>query len=47
VSAADRLVFRVGKLHITSDVLDTQAPRQLTFGIALPFGVKNREQIPR
>jgi hypothetical protein len=45
VSAGDRLVFRVGILHITFDVLDMQAPRQLTLDIALPFGVKNREQI--
>ena len=45
VSVGDRLVFRAGMLHITFDVLDTQAPRQLTLDIALPFGVKNREQI--
>jgi uncharacterized protein YndB with AHSA1/START domain len=45
VSAGDRLVFRVGMLHITFDVLDMQTPRQLTLDIALPFGVKNREQI--
>ena len=45
VSAGDRLVFRAGMLHITFDVLDMQAPRQLTLDIALPFGVKNREQI--
>jgi uncharacterized protein YndB with AHSA1/START domain len=45
LSAGDRLVFRVGLLHITFDVLAMQAPRQLTFDIALPFGVKNREQI--
>jgi uncharacterized protein YndB with AHSA1/START domain len=45
VSAGDRLVFRVGILHITFDVLDMQAPRQLTLDIALPFGVKNLEQI--
>ena len=45
VSAGDHLVFRVGILHITFDVLDMQAPRQLTLDIALPFGVKNREQI--
>ncbi len=31
--------------HIAFDVLDTQPPRQLTLDIALPFGVKNREQI--
>jgi uncharacterized protein YndB with AHSA1/START domain len=43
--ASDRLVFRVGILHITFDVLDVQAPRQLTLDVALPFGVKNREQI--
>src|SRR5450759_1247692 len=45
MSAGDRLVFRVGMLHITFDVLDVQAPRQLTLDIGLPFGVKNREQI--
>ena len=32
-------------LHITFDVLDVQVSRQLTLDIALPFGVKNREQI--
>jgi len=26
-------------------VVDLEAPRRLTFDIALPFGVKNREQI--
>jgi hypothetical protein len=31
--------------HVTFDVLDVQAPRQLTLDIALPFAVKNREQI--
>ena len=45
VSAGDRLVFRAGMLHITFDVLDMEAPRLLTLDIALPFGVKNREQI--
>jgi uncharacterized protein YndB with AHSA1/START domain len=45
VNAGDRLVFRAGILHITFDVLDMQASRQLTLDIALPFGVKNREQI--
>ena len=45
VSAGDRLVFRAGMLHITFDVLDMQAPRQLTLDIALPFGIKNREQM--
>lgn len=30
---------------ITFDVIDLEAPRQLTLDIALPFGVKNREQI--
>jgi uncharacterized protein YndB with AHSA1/START domain len=45
VSAGDRLVFRVGMLQIIFDVLDVEAPRQLTLDIALPFGVKNREQI--
>ena len=32
-------------LHIIFDVLDMQALRRLTVDIALPFGVKNREQI--
>ena len=30
VSAGDRLVFRAAMLHIIFDVLDMQAPRQLT-----------------
>ena len=41
----DRLVFRAGVLHVTFDVIDSQAPRELTLDIALPFGVRNREQI--
>jgi uncharacterized protein YndB with AHSA1/START domain len=45
VRAGDRLVFRAGPLHIIFDVLEMQAPRQLTLHIALPFGVTNREQI--
>jgi uncharacterized protein YndB with AHSA1/START domain len=45
VSAGDRLVFRAGMFHVTFAVLDVQAPRQLTLDIALPFAVKNREQI--
>jgi uncharacterized protein YndB with AHSA1/START domain len=45
VGAGDRLVFRAGMFHITFDVLDMQAPQRLTFDIALPFGVTNREQI--
>jgi uncharacterized protein YndB with AHSA1/START domain len=45
VSAGDRLVFRVGMLRIIFDVLDMQPPRQLTLDIALPLGVKNREQV--
>ncbi len=45
MSVGDRLVFRAGMLHITFDVLEMQATRQLTFDIGLPFGVKNREQI--
>ena len=45
MSAGDRLVFRVGMLHITFDVVDMQAPRQLTLDIALPFGITNHEQI--
>ena len=32
-------------LRITFDVVDMQAPRQLTLDIALPLGVRNREQI--
>ena len=44
VSAGDHLVFRKAMLHITFDVLDMQAPRQLTLDTALPFGIKNREQ---
>ena len=45
VSSSDRLVFRVGMLRITFDVVDMQAPRQLTFDIALPLGIRNREQM--
>ena len=45
ISSGDRLVFRAGVFAITCDVVDIQAPRQLTLDIALPFGVKNREQI--
>jgi uncharacterized protein YndB with AHSA1/START domain len=45
ISSGDRLVFRAGVFAITFDVVDIQAPRQLTLDIALPFGVKNREQI--
>ena len=44
VSAGDHLVFRKGVLHLAFDVLDMQAPRQLTLDTALPFGIKNREQ---
>lgn len=45
ISSGDRLVFRAGVFAITFDVVDIQAPRQLTLDIALPFGVKNHEQI--
>jgi uncharacterized protein YndB with AHSA1/START domain len=45
ISRGDRLVFRAGVFPITFDVVDIQALRQLTLDIALPFGVKNREQI--
>ncbi|HMD30973.1 MAG TPA: SRPBCC family protein [Candidatus Acidoferrales bacterium] len=45
VSAGDRLVFRAAMFHITFHVLDMQAPRQFTLDIALPFGLKNFEQI--
>jgi hypothetical protein len=41
----DQLVFRAGVFPITFDVVDLQAPRQVTLDIALPFGIKNREQI--
>jgi len=44
MSAGDRLVFRKAMLHVSFDVLDMQAPRQLTLDTALPFGIKNREQ---
>lgn len=43
--AGDRVVFRAGILHITFDVLDVRAPRQLTLDIAMPFGIKNLERI--
>jgi uncharacterized protein YndB with AHSA1/START domain len=45
VSAGDHLLLGVGMLRIGFDVVEMQAPRQLTFDIALPFGVRNREQI--
>ena len=45
IRAGDLLVFRAGVFSITFDVVDLEAPRQLTLDIALPFGVKNREQI--
>ncbi len=45
ICAGDRLVFRVGMWPITFDVVDMHAPRQIAFDIALPLGVKNREQI--
>lgn len=45
MSAGHHLVFRAGMWHITFDVVDVRAPRQLTLDIALPFGVRNREQI--
>ena len=45
MSSGDHLVFRAGVFAITLDVIDIQAPRQLTLDIALPFGVTNREQI--
>lgn len=45
VSPGDRLVFRVGMLQITFDVLEMHAPRLLALEIALPLGVKNRERI--
>ena len=32
-------------LRIVFEVLEMHAPLQLTLDIALPFGVKNREQI--
>jgi hypothetical protein len=45
IRAGDQLVFRAGVFPITFDVVDLEIPRQLTLDIALPFGVKNREQI--
>jgi uncharacterized protein YndB with AHSA1/START domain len=45
MSPGDHLVFRVGMWHITFEVVDMQAPRQLTLDIALPLGIRNREQI--
>ena len=45
IRAGDQLVFRDGVFPITFDVVDLEAPRQLTLDIALPFGVKNLEQI--
>jgi uncharacterized protein YndB with AHSA1/START domain len=45
IRAGDQLVFRAGVFLITFDVVDLDAPRQLTLDIALPFGVKNCEQI--
>jgi len=45
LSAGDHLVFRVGVFRITFDVVDITPPRQLTLDIALPFGLKNAEQI--
>ena len=45
ISSGDRLVFRAGVFPITFDVVDIQTPRQLTLDIALPLGVRNREQI--
>jgi uncharacterized protein YndB with AHSA1/START domain len=45
MSPGDHLVFRVGPFHITFDVVDVQAPLALTLDIALPFGLKNHEQI--
>jgi hypothetical protein len=45
VSAGDHLVLRAGILQITFDILDAQAPRQLTLDIALPFGLTNHEEI--
>lgn len=45
VRAGDRLICRVGPLRIVFDVVAVQAPRALTFDIALPFGVGNHEQM--
>jgi hypothetical protein len=44
-SVGDQLVLRAGLFHITFDVRDVQAPRQLTLDIGLPFGVRNHERI--
>jgi uncharacterized protein YndB with AHSA1/START domain len=45
VSAGDHLVFRTGMFRINFDVVAVQAPRRLIFDVALPFGLRNREQI--
>ena len=46
VALAIIFVLRAGmSMHITCDILDAQAPRQLALDIALPFGVTNHEQI--
>lgn len=45
MSAGDHLVFRAGMFYIIFDVVEMQAPRQLTLDIALPFGITNHEQI--
>ncbi len=45
LQVGDRLVFRAGIFGIVFNVVEVQAPRQLTLDIALPFGVRNHEQI--
>lgn len=45
LSAGDHLVLRAGMLHVTFNVVNMQAPRQLTLDVALPLGITNREQI--
>lgn len=45
VQAGDRLAFRAGIFHIVFEVIEVKDSRQLTLDIALPFGVRNHEQI--
>jgi hypothetical protein len=45
MSPGDRLVFRAAVFDITFDVMAMQAPLRVTLDIALPFGIKNHEQI--
>ena len=45
LSVGDHVVFRAGLFHVTFDMIDVRVQRQLILDIALPLGVKNREQI--